>query len=212
MDGLPTFQWVAAPRTAVIVVDLVRGFCDLGPLASNRVDRLISPVAQFLQEAKAQGVDYIFFCCDEHPADSPEFLAFPPHCVVGSAEAELHPVLADLRLGQIFTKGSLNGMLETGLPECLEQHPDIENFVVVGDCTDLCIFQTAIHLRMLANVKKRNWDVVVLANLVDTFDMPREVADRLGAMPHPADLCHRLALYQLRLNGCRVERYSSISA
>ncbi|MBT9584650.1 cysteine hydrolase [bacterium] len=212
LPELPDFQWDDGARTAILVIDLVRGFCDQGPLASPRVDALVKPVGAFLQEAQRRGVKHFCFCCDEHPPDSPEFQAFPPHCLAGSSESALHPHLSQLGLGQRFAKGALNGMLETGLPAYLQAHPELDRFVLVGDCTDLCIFQTAMHLRMLANARGLSWQVVVVANLVDTFDLPLTVAQSLGALPHPGDLCHAFALYQLRLNGCRVERYSSISA
>lgn len=212
LPGLPRFQWPQPGRTAVLVVDLVRGFCHLGPLASPRIEGLIGPTAAFLQEAHAKGVRHFCFCCDEHPPDSPEFEAYPPHCLAGTEESDLHPTLAALKLGPRFGKGSLNGMLETALPSYLAAHPLVDHFLLVGDCTDLCIYSTAMHLRLTANARKLDWKVYVLADLVDTYDLPLEVAQKVGVLPHPGDFLHALALYQLRLNGCRVERYSSISA
>lgn len=212
LPSLPAFEWPAPERTAILVVDLVRGFCHLGPLASPRVEGLIGPTVAFLQDAQGRGVGHFCFCCDEHPPDSPEFLAYPPHCLTGTPESDLHPDLAALNLGPRFPKGALDAMLETGLPVYLADHPEVDHFVVIGDCTDLCIYQTAMHLRMLANARKLDWKVVVLADLVDTFDIPLEVAEKIGALPHPGDFLHALGLYQLCLNGCRVERYSKISA
>jgi nicotinamidase-related amidase len=211
LPGIPEFHWQDESATALLIIDLVRGFCDIGPLASPRVEALVEPVAAFVRQAQRRGVSHFCWCCDEHPADSPEFAAFPPHCLAGTAESELHPVLQQLNLGQRFSKGALSGMLETGLPAYLQTHPEIQRFILVGDCTDLCIFQTAMHLRMLANARNLNWQVIVIANLVATYDLPLEIAEQVGAMPHPGDFCHTLALYQLRLNGCQVERYSSIS-
>jgi hypothetical protein len=44
----------------------------------------------------------------------------------------------------------------------------------------------------------------VPANCVQTFDMPVETAEAIGAMPHDGDLLHRIFLYQMALNGVEV--------
>jgi nicotinamidase-related amidase len=212
LPSLPEFSWAEfgePASVAVLVVDLVRGFCHMGPLASPRVEALVQPTAAFLQDAAARGVGHIWYCCDEHPPDSPEFHAFPPHCVAGTAESDLHPELAALGLGRRISKGSLNAMLETELPGLIEANPELRHFVLVGDCTDLCIYSAGMHLRMLANARGSDWQVWVVANLVNTYDLPIAVAKEIGAMPHPGELCHQFALYQMRLNGCRLVNYSS---
>lgn len=212
LDGIPSFSWddLGDPRTvAVLVVDLVRGFCHVGPLSSPRVEALVKPTAGFLRDAHSRGVPHIWFCCDEHEADSPEFQAFPPHCVKGTPEAELHPDLEALGMGRRISKASLNAMLETELPGLIEAHPELRHFVLVGDCTDLCIYSAGMHLRMLANARGTDWQVWIVADLVNTYDLPLEVARGIGALPHPGDLCHQFALYQLRLNGCKLANYSS---
>lgn len=218
MGPIPILEWPhgdAVSRTAIVVVDLIRGFCHLGPLASPRVEALVGPVAQFLLQAQQHGLQHFWFCCDEHAPDSPEFQAFPPHCIAGSEESQIHPTLEALNLGsgrRRFAKGSLNAFLEGPLLAHLEQHPEIDRFLFVGDCTDLCVLQGAMHLRMLANTRGLQWQVDIVSDLVDTYDVPVSVAQELGILPHPADTCHKFALYQLKLNGCRLFRYSSISA
>jgi hypothetical protein len=39
---------------------------------------------------------------------------------------------------------------------------------------------------------------------VDTYDLPVDVAERIGAMPHDANLLHPLFLYHMALNGAKV--------
>ena len=46
--------------------------------------------------------------------------------------------------------------------------------------------------------------VILPANAVDTFDMPIEVAEEVGAFPHPGDFFHRVFLYHMALNGIQV--------
>jgi nicotinamidase-related amidase len=79
--------------------------------------------------------------------------------------------------------------------------------IVVGDCTDLCVYQAAMHLRLRANAAgDRGFEVVVPEDCVQTYDLPVETAQRLGALPHDGDLLHGLFLYHLALNGVQEGR------
>ena len=80
-------------------------------------------------------------------------------------------------------------------------------YIVVGDCTDLCVYQLAMHLRLRHNARNvPDIDVVVPANAVDTYDLSPEAAREIGAMPHPGDFFHHVFLYHMALNGIRVVR------
>ena len=66
---------------AVLVVDMVRGFLEEGhPLyCGDRARRIIPNVQHLLEQELAQGAT-VFFICDHHTPDDPEFRMFPPHC------------------------------------------------------------------------------------------------------------------------------------
>jgi hypothetical protein len=76
---------------------------------------------------------------------------------------------------------------------------------VVGDCTDLCVYQLAMYLRLRHNARNvPGVSVIVPANAVDTYDLPAEAAEAVGAMPHPGDFFHQVFLYHMALNGIQV--------
>ena len=111
------------------------------------------------------------------------------------------------RVVTVIRKRSLSSAESTELPAWLEARPDLKRVVVVGDCTDLCVYQAAMHLRLRANAAgNRAFEVVVPADCVDTYDLPVAAAARLGAMPHDGELMHRLFLYHMALNGVQVVR------
>ena len=191
----------------VLVVDLVRGFCDTGPLASPRINGLLEPTAQFLEEAHSRGISKVILGCDSHPADSPEFENFPPHCVTGTSEAEVAATLTELPFAasfQMLPKRSLSAWLGTDLENQLRGDDKLRRLVIVGDCSDLCVYQAAMTARLLVNHHHLPWQVLVVSSLVDTYDLPLEVAKQIGAVPHPGDLLHRIFLYHMHLNGVRV--------
>lgn len=104
----------------------------------------------------------------------------------------------------IIEKNSIHSGLNTGLSAWLADHPEINTFLIVGDCTDLCVYQIAMHLRLDANARQLQRRVVVPANCVDTYDTPVEFALSQGIPPHPGDFLHATFLHHMALNGVEV--------
>lgn len=191
---------------AVVVVDLVEGFCHQGALASPRIKALIQPICDFLSRCHHAGIETFLFPCDAHQHDSPEFQAFPVHCLKGSAESELVPELKALPFSHLFErldKRSVSSLVETGLATRL-LGDRFQTIFCLGDCTDLCLYHLATGLRYLANCEGLAWNIIVPANLVETYDLALEVAEEIGALPHPGDLLHDVFLYHLELNAVTV--------
>ncbi len=194
-------------HVAVMCVDVVVGFCYEGPLASPRVAAIVPPIVKLFQQAHAAGVRHFVLTQDSHPPDAVEFGAFAAHCVAGTREAETVPELLALPFADEFTmfaKNSINSAIGTGLNSWLEAHPQVNTFIVVGDCTDLCTYQLAMHLRLRANALGLQQRVVLSANCVDTYDLSVETAEELGILPHDGDLLHAVFLYNMALNGIKV--------
>ena len=189
---------------------MVVGFCDRGNLASPRVDALTEPVVDLFQRAHALGVRHFVLTQDTHHPQTPEFEAWPVHCVRGTEEAETIPELRALPFTDRFTvfeKNSLHPGLETGFDAWLDAHPELRTAIVVGNCTDLCVYQLAMHLRVRHNARNvPGLSVIVPANAVDTYDLPAEAAEAVGAIHHPGDFFHQVFLYHMALNGIQVVR------
>lgn len=198
---------LAPQNVAVFVVDMVNGFCHEGPLAGDRVNGLIAPVRDVIECVYARGARHFLLPQDTHRPDALEFAQFGPHCVAGHSESNTVPELAELPAAAHYTviaKNSLHPAYGTGLQEWLEDHAEVRYFLVVGDCTDLCVYQTAMHLRLTANAAQRDCHVVVPENCVQTYDLPVGVAQAIGVMPHDGDLLHLVFLYHMALNGIRI--------
>jgi nicotinamidase-related amidase len=194
-------------HVGVFCVDVINGFCHEGALQSERVKSIIPPISRLMTKAHHLGVRNFVLTQDAHPEDAVEFNEFPPHCIRGTHESETVPELLDLPFSDEFTvipKQSLNSAIGTSLDEWLEARTNITHRIVVGDCTDLCTYQLAMHLKLSANAANREQPVIIPADCVQTYDLPVDTAVRLGLKPHPGDLFHSLFLYHMSLNGCRV--------
>ena len=196
--------------TAIFSTDMINGFCHFGALASPRVHALIRPVVDLFTRARALGVRDFVLTQDTHEPDAPEFASWPPHCVRGTPEAETIPEITALPFADLFTvveKNSLHPGHETEFNAWLAGHPEVRTAVVVGDCTDLCVYQLAMHLRLVSNARNiPDVRVIVPANAVDTYDLSPEAAAAIGAFPHPGQFFHEVFLYHMALNGIEVVR------
>ncbi|HUV05619.1 MAG TPA: isochorismatase family cysteine hydrolase [Armatimonadota bacterium] len=196
-------------NVAIVAADVLVGFCSAGRLAGTRVARIVPPIVDLFKRAHSLGVRNFVLPQDAHPPDSPEFDAWGPHCVVGSEEAETVAELKALPFSNLFEvipNQNLNAGIGTGFPAWLDEHRNVRCFIVVGDCTDLCIYQTAMYLRLRADQFRLDYEVIVPEDCVDTFDIPLVDARKRGVLPHDAELLHSLFLYHMAVNGIRVIR------
>ncbi len=202
------------PRSiGIISVDVINGFCTVGSLASPRVNTIVEPIASLFREAWAFGVRDILLTQDTHPTDAVEFAQYAPHCVRGTVESETVAAFKELPFFEQMTvlpKNSINSGFAPGFSEWTAARPQIKIWIVVGDCTDLCTHQLAMHMRLWANQNQlRDVRVVLPVNTVDTYDLPVQIANELGIVPHDANFLHLVFLYNMMQNG--VEIFSEIT-
>ena len=139
---------------AILVVDMLRGFLEEGyPLyCGDKARRIIPNIQKLLQQELAQG-SKVFYLCDHHAPDDPEFTMFPPHCIEGTAEAEIIPELSQYS-GEVIPKKRFSGFFGTPLEGKLADLKP-EAVVVCGVCTDICV------LHSVADARNRDYPVEV---------------------------------------------------
>jgi nicotinamidase-related amidase len=194
-------------HVAIVVVDLTIGFCHEGPLSSPRVAALLPRVTQLLTAAHTAGVRAIVLPQDAHAPDAQEFGSFPPHCVRDTVEALTAPELRQLPFANEFTilpKNSISSTIATDFDEWDARGGPYAAYIVVGDCTDFCVYQAATALKLRGNARQLGTRVIVPADCVDTYDIPLDSARASGAEPHPADLIHHVFMHSLATNGVEI--------
>ena len=183
-------------KTALFIVDINNGFAKEGTLYSDRIKALINPIYEFVKPLEDK-LNKIIAFTDTHEEDSVELLSYPAHCLADSDECKVVDELLDIKNLEIIPKNSTNGFFAIDINTL----NDINNVVVVGDCTDICIYQFVVTLKAYFNEKNINKNIVVPMNLVDTYDIP---------FVHPGDLLNVVFLNSMVQNGIKLIKKFSL--
>lgn len=164
-----------AVRRALLVVDVQPTFCEGGALAVAGGNAVAGAIAAYAA-AHRDRYDAVVTTQDWHIDPGPHFSAapdyvdtWPPHGVAGTAEAELHPALAELHPDASVRKGAYAAAysgfegtdphgrtLETVLREA-----GIEAVDVVGIAESHCVKATALDARSLGLATRVLTDLTV---------------------------------------------------
>lgn len=135
---------------ALLVVDFQNDFCPGGALAVPHGDEVAPRINELIGSGR---FDLVVATRDWHPPEHGSFAErggpWPPHCVQGTAGAELHPALDSSRIDVVVDKGQnpategYSGFDETGLAGLLRER-GIDAVTVVGLATDYCVKNTAL--------------------------------------------------------------------
>ena len=213
-------------ETGLVIVDEVNGFCTVGagalaPQAPDaRIDAMVEATVALARRFSERRWPVLAFI-DSHEPGKPE-PPYPPHCERGSGEDELIPALAWLADDpdvSLIRKDCINGFIGAIEPVHHGSHGTSRNrvcdwvnahrlgsVVVVGICSDICVMDFVLTMLSARNhgCMPTLRDIVVLEPATATYDLPREVAGRLGlpaTATHPQRPTHHMALYFMASRG-----------
>ena len=200
LENLPILKLkdLKPDKTVLVIVDMINAFAREGMLQSPRVNEIIPAIVQIMKLCGRHGIKAIAFA-DNHTDESPEFDSYPVHAMAGTTESEIVDEIKTAGGYTLIPKNSTNGFLEEKFQDWLRANQQTENFIVVGDCTDICVQQFAITLKADFNRRNRRKRVIVPVDAVDTYDLE----------PHNGDLMHVMALFNMLGNG--VELFKSVA-
>jgi ureidoacrylate peracid hydrolase len=135
---------VKAETTAVLVVDMLRDFClPGGAMVLPGYETLVGPQNAVIRTAREAG-SAIVFIVDSHRPQARrdrEFLKRTPHCIEGSAGAQVIPDLDrqpnDIQVIKRRYSGFFNTDLDLTLKDML-----VDTVIVMGVVTNICVRST----------------------------------------------------------------------
>lgn len=158
---------------ALLVVDMVSGFLEVS--VSDKMCNLhlrgardiISNINREISTLKKD--DILVFVCDTHDENDEEFKTWPKHCVRGSGEEKVtYGFISPAGEPTVKTieKTRFSAFYNTKLESVLYPH-NIEEVIVTGVCTDVCVFATALDARY------RDYKVTIPRDCVFPLDKAR---------------------------------------
>ncbi len=173
------------------VIDMVNGFVKSGALHDEAIASIIAPIQTLIERLACRTI----FVADSHPPQTREFLAYPPHCIIGSGEDEIVAELAPY-IHQKMRKNSTNTFFCPDFQRFLEEElSGYREIVLSGCCTDICILQFALTLNAWLNEHNREERIIVVENCVETYHIDNV---------HDAWAMNAMALEMMKGNGIEI--------
>lgn len=176
-----------ATGDALLIVDVQNDFCPGGSLAVPEGDRVV-PVLNGYVRAFRQRELPVFASRDWHPPETRHFEAgggpWPPHCVAGTAGAELHPDLSLPADATVVSKGTdptddgysafeAESEEGRGLAESLRER-GVRRLFIGGLATDYCVRASVL------DAVRSGFEPVLLLDAVRGIDV--EPGDQAAAL------------------------------
>ncbi len=185
-------------KKLLIVVDMVNGFAKKGNMADPNIQHITPECERLVKEFLEKGYQVVYIT-DCHKENCNEFLKFPVHCVEGTDEAEMVDALKKYQDRVIvIKKNSTSAMFAPGFMDIINQMTDLEEVLIIGCCTDICVQNLAIPLANYFDEMDRPVRITVPMNAVETYNAPY----------HPKDEYNEMAFKFMKQTGINiVERY-----
>lgn len=165
-----------ADRSCLVIVDAVNGFIREGAMSDRQIESIIPPITALMKKCKSANIPIIAFA-DCHSENCAEFANFPSHCVDGTHESEIVDEIKTEGGYKLIKKNSTNGYHEKDFIKYLQKNQNTDTFIVVGDCTDICVMQLCLAIKTGFTAQDRKVNVIVPANCVETYDAPIHSSD-----------------------------------
>jgi biuret amidohydrolase len=153
-------------RSAIIVVDLLKGFFKSNPTLPDPLDAktLFATVRRVIDAGRTSGVHIVFikdnFLPEEIPIDK-HFKIYGPHCIIGTPDAEVVDELAPQPGDFQIRKKHYSAFNSTRLDAVLREL-DVKRLYITGAWTEACVQHTVIDAFYL------NYEIKVISDAVSS--------------------------------------------
>ncbi|MBW2120895.1 MAG: cysteine hydrolase [Deltaproteobacteria bacterium] len=130
-------------KPAIIVVDMLKDNMRPQHAISRGIRSILPSVRRLLSMARERG-DRVVFACDSFQPDDFIFQGrMKPHCIQGTAGAEVIDELSPGRDDLILPKRRFSAFFQTGLEKTLRAQ-GVDTIAVAGVATHFCVLTTAL--------------------------------------------------------------------
>lgn len=169
-------------KKLLIVVDMVKGFVNEGAMADPTINKITPEIVNLVNNF-IENNELVAFIKDNHEKDCLEFKKFPPHCVIGTPEADLIDELQVYEKDNlVYPKNSTSTIFAPNFLNDIEMMKNLREVIVTGCCTDICVMNLVIPLINYFDQMDRDVKIIVPMNAVETYDAPFHNRDNWNNM------------------------------
>ncbi len=160
-------------NSALIIVDMVNGFVTEGELHDERIGNIVPRQLELIKEAKNEE-KLIIFIKDTHTKKSVEFERFQntTHCLARERESDLISqlkIFEGLKDTISIEKNSTSFMEAPAFRKLMEMQQQMNDFDIIGCCTDICVANGSIGLANYLDQQNRHHSIRVHEDAIATF-------------------------------------------
>lgn len=153
-------------------VDMNNGFVNFGAMANPEYKKLVpEQIKMFEKMLRDNG--QINFILEAHDKDAVEFKKYPPHCIMGTKEAEVieeFKKFQNIPGARVFGKNSINGIFNEDVRKQIRELKALREVIIEGVCADLCVMDFARSLARYLDEINKETKIYVVRNAIDTYD------------------------------------------
>ena len=157
-------------KSLLVVVDMVNGFVKQGNMADIKINECTKNIVELIKK-NISDKNYLLAFNDNHQLGCNEFNTFPVHCVDNTDESML---IDEIKVYEdsfkIIKKNSTNGFVNKEFLPYFNSLENVNEIVVVGCCTDICVMQFCLAMITYINEYDLPIKVICYKDCMDTYD------------------------------------------
>ena len=171
-------------KKVLYVLDMVKGFVTEGVMHDEYIGHTVEEQIKLIKKFKKENQG-IALVGEGHTKDCVEFETFPEHCVLGTSEADFVEGISEFEEdAKVYRKNSTSALFAPGLMDDINNMKDLEEIVVCGCCTDICVLNFVIPLKNYFNQINKNVKIFVVESATETYGAPSHNREEYNEMAY----------------------------
>lgn len=171
-------------KKMLYVIDMVKGFVTEGVMHDEYIGHTVEEQVKLIKKFKKENQG-IALVGEGHSKDCVEFKTFPEHCVIGTSEADFVEGIREFEEdARVYRKNSTSALFAPGLMADIEKMKDLEEIVVCGCCTDICVINFVVPLKNYFNQINKDVKIFVVESATETYGAPNHNREEYNEMAY----------------------------
>lgn len=171
-------------KKMLYVIDMVKGFVTEGVMHDEYIGHTVEEQVKLIKKFKKENQG-IALVGEGHSKDCVEFKTFPEHCVIGTSEADFVEGIREFEEdAKVYRKNSTSALFAPGLMADIEEMKDLEEIVVCGCCTDICVINFVVPLKNYFNQINKDVKIFVVESATETYGAPNHNREEYNEMAY----------------------------